>query len=243
MLLRRITKHVKDQNWFAVGLDFCIVVIGVFIGLQVANWNEVRSESERVATQLASFRAELILAREDFAASQAYYQDRIDGVATLRHRLEQGGDFPEDEFNPLVVSAIRGGALNMAFRGYEELATTGAISKVADARLRDLLHEWDTQLTTINNTDVVLEDTRANLIIPAVLQGTNFGNALQTDGRYTDMTMAERFEFDIEEIRANRALDGALAIRHVQAKQQLNSLDYFINTTEALIVALGEEDT
>lgn len=44
MLLRRVTKHVKDQNWFAVGIDFAIVVVGVFIGLQVANWNDARSQ-------------------------------------------------------------------------------------------------------------------------------------------------------------------------------------------------------
>jgi len=56
MLLRRVTKHVKDQNWFAVGIDFCIVVIGVFIGLQVANWNEDRAErarGENIKTRLA----------------------------------------------------------------------------------------------------------------------------------------------------------------------------------------------
>lgn len=29
MLLRRITQHVKDQNWTAVALDFCIIVIGI----------------------------------------------------------------------------------------------------------------------------------------------------------------------------------------------------------------------
>jgi len=40
MILRRITEHVKDQNWFAVGIDFFIVVVGVFIGIQVSNWNE-----------------------------------------------------------------------------------------------------------------------------------------------------------------------------------------------------------
>lgn len=49
MLLRRITKHVTDQNWFTVFLDFFIVVVGVFIGIQVANWNTERlaKESER----------------------------------------------------------------------------------------------------------------------------------------------------------------------------------------------------
>ncbi len=44
MLLRRITKHVSDQNWLAVFIDFLIVVVGVFIGIQVANWNEERIE-------------------------------------------------------------------------------------------------------------------------------------------------------------------------------------------------------
>ena len=40
MLLRKITKHVTNQNWFAVFIDFLIVVVGVFIGIQVANWND-----------------------------------------------------------------------------------------------------------------------------------------------------------------------------------------------------------
>jgi len=44
MILRRVTEHVKAQNWLAVGIDFLIVVVGVFIGIQVANWNEGRIE-------------------------------------------------------------------------------------------------------------------------------------------------------------------------------------------------------
>ena len=47
MILRRVTQHVKGENWFAVGLDFVIVVVGVFIGIQVANWNEARLENIR----------------------------------------------------------------------------------------------------------------------------------------------------------------------------------------------------
>lgn len=31
MLFRSITKHVKDQNWFAVALDFFIVVVGILL--------------------------------------------------------------------------------------------------------------------------------------------------------------------------------------------------------------------
>ena len=45
MLLRRITEHLKAQNWFAI--DFVIVVLGVFVGIQVSNWNEARQEAAR----------------------------------------------------------------------------------------------------------------------------------------------------------------------------------------------------
>ena len=42
MILRRFTKHVSDQNWFAVGLDVLVVITGIFLGMQVTEWNEDR---------------------------------------------------------------------------------------------------------------------------------------------------------------------------------------------------------
>lgn len=59
MTLRRVTEHVREQNWTAVGIDFLIVVVGVFIGIQVSNWNETRSEIARERLLLGELRAEL----------------------------------------------------------------------------------------------------------------------------------------------------------------------------------------
>ncbi|MEO0451245.1 MAG: DUF6090 family protein [Pseudomonadota bacterium] len=47
MIFRRIKAHIEKENWFAVGIDFVIVVIGVFIGIQVANWNDSRNDAQR----------------------------------------------------------------------------------------------------------------------------------------------------------------------------------------------------
>ncbi|MCK5746761.1 MAG: hypothetical protein KAH44_11125 [Oricola sp.] len=49
MILRRVIEHVKDQNWTAVALDFVIVVVGVFIGVQLGNWNASRAGHARYA--------------------------------------------------------------------------------------------------------------------------------------------------------------------------------------------------
>ncbi len=59
MILRRITEHVKAQNWTAVALDFFIVVVGVFIGIQVANWNDTQASNARETDLLVELRREL----------------------------------------------------------------------------------------------------------------------------------------------------------------------------------------
>lgn len=47
MFIRKIAEHLRSQNWFAVVLDFLIVVIGVFVGIQVDNWNQERIEKNK----------------------------------------------------------------------------------------------------------------------------------------------------------------------------------------------------
>jgi hypothetical protein len=47
VILRRLTPHIRDQNWTAVAIDFVIVVLGVYVGLQVNLWNEARVEAAR----------------------------------------------------------------------------------------------------------------------------------------------------------------------------------------------------
>jgi hypothetical protein len=37
MILRRVIKHFRNQEWTAIAIDFVIVVFGVFVGIQVAN--------------------------------------------------------------------------------------------------------------------------------------------------------------------------------------------------------------
>lgn len=61
MILRRFMKHVTDQNWFAVGLDVLVVITGIFLGMQVTEWNEVRKEKTQERAFLLRMEHELNL--------------------------------------------------------------------------------------------------------------------------------------------------------------------------------------
>jgi len=39
MILHRLAEGVRAQNWFTVIVEVLIVVVGIFLGLQVDDWN------------------------------------------------------------------------------------------------------------------------------------------------------------------------------------------------------------
>ena len=61
MIVRRFARALNDQNWTAIAIEFVLLVLGVFLGIQVANWNEARHEraleAEYVARLQRDFRA------------------------------------------------------------------------------------------------------------------------------------------------------------------------------------------
>lgn len=59
MLLRRFTKHVKEQNWFAVGLDFVIVVAGVLFALMAEQWMRDGQQRADLKSAEIAFNADL----------------------------------------------------------------------------------------------------------------------------------------------------------------------------------------
>ena len=78
MITRRVAAPLRQQDWFAVAIEFALVVAGVFLGIQVANWNDSRKERELEATYLARIMQDV---RSDVAE-----MDEIIGAITLIHR-------------------------------------------------------------------------------------------------------------------------------------------------------------
>ena len=93
MLLRRVIEDVKNQNWTAVCIDFGIVVVGVFIGIQVANWNDSRQDQQVAGELLIRLENDLKTEPTGWQRAIEYYSTtRRHGVAAL-----QGFKDPESQ--------------------------------------------------------------------------------------------------------------------------------------------------
>jgi hypothetical protein len=67
MILRRFSQALKDQNWTTIAIEFVLLVAGVFLGIQVANWNEQRQFRAQERELLGRLRIEI---RQNIASAQ-----------------------------------------------------------------------------------------------------------------------------------------------------------------------------
>jgi hypothetical protein len=137
MIFRRIVRHVRNQEWTAIGIDLVIVIAGVFIGTQVANWNEDRVTNRKAAAFAERLRSDL---REEDWGSQLLVQYNQEVLVNAQRAVTalEGQAVLSDE--ALLTAAYRATQYRQKGRRrstYDELTSTGAIGLIRDARLRD----------------------------------------------------------------------------------------------------------
>ena len=138
MILRSITRHVESQNWFAVWLDLFIVVFGVFIGIQVANWNETRVDQQRTQGYLERISADLesdidiIEARSEFWRQVAGY-----GAVGLKYtNTGDAGGHSNWELLLAYFQASQVAELLLSQSTFDELKSAGELRLIPNVDLR-----------------------------------------------------------------------------------------------------------
>ena len=144
MLLRRFSQHVKDQNWFAVGLDFIIVVLGVFIGIQLGNWNDARAEKERAYEYLSRIRTDLVADMTQLKRNQAFWQDVADEAQIAVRFSETGETDGASDWQLLLayLNASQSWQFTFIDTTYSELRSAGELKLLPDNDLRNALADY-----------------------------------------------------------------------------------------------------
>jgi hypothetical protein len=73
MILRRVANALRAQNWTAIAIELVIVIVGVFIGTQVSNWNQQRLEKHETEVLLGQLQPELRNFIDFYESAKVYY--------------------------------------------------------------------------------------------------------------------------------------------------------------------------
>ena len=163
MILGRVAKRARAQDWFAVALELLIVIIGVFIAIEVANWNAARQdrqEERRYYGQLlVDLRGDVATLSE--AKRRADFHDRSAELVLAR----LAGESPPEAAGRMAKAIHQAGFIYIpqASRGtYDELVSTGNLRLLRNSRLKSRIANYYGDFQNSRQWDSLLRDQQSD---------------------------------------------------------------------------------
>jgi hypothetical protein len=182
MILRRLIENIRRQAWTAIVIEFVIVVIGIFVGLQVNNWNAERANRALEATHLEHLAKDI---RGDIAEidrilhvssvrmsvlnrllAEASGKPVPDGFDSARGRIEveKVPPFPDSDPNTVGISIFILSTLDGNRSTYQTIISTGGLGIIRDGGLVREILDYYAAVDGARHFEVGLEQNRDKLI-------------------------------------------------------------------------------
>ena len=242
MIPRRLYQHIQSHNWFAVTVDFLIVVIGVFVGIQVSNWNAERIEKRAARTYIERI-------REDIDASARSVENMVSYYRSVRqHALAALAAFdrPQAELDQqFLVDAYQASQILMRTverSTYDEILSAGAMNSIPDVQVRRRLANYYKNVDAIEELMRYVPPYRENLrrYLPYAVQAAIFERcddiASIDSGGYASATLPGHCDLDLP---TETIATGIAAIRTPDLKldlaRRLSDLDTKLKNYQRLV--------
>lgn len=238
MILRRLTKHVQDQNWSAVALDFCIVVVGILLAFQITNWSAARQDNliyEQARTRVIEE------ARINFEWTQV-----LASTASKHEALAKG---IIEDFETCTADKDAEGRLIRAMQtlrfyigidvrddAITQLLTSDAFLDNLSPDDRTILSLYARRLDKLAENDVI--NTRFQLARPVLQDIQVFRRTLNTDPAVSFSGIA--LDVSYEEACSDATLNSFLFDRLEIANYTTRQANILVNAARGVLIGLGE---
>lgn len=199
MILRRFAKALKEQNWAAITIEFVLLVLGVFLGIQVANWNQALADRRVADKYLADIADDIRSDLSELASTRDSALDRIGASSYILRRAGVSALAPGLELTATPNAAVVGfGHITIpdvaappverrnrlwwlttdiymydANRSaYDALVSSGKIDLIDDERVKVVLREYYYLVNALSATQVrTLAPLRLQVIATGLARG------------------------------------------------------------------------
>src|SRR5215218_183783 len=174
MIYKRVAARLRAQDWVAITIELTIVIVGVFIGTLVANWNQERADKRAVLRLVDQLQPKLREVEQIAADDQAYYEvvrryAKIAQAGFARDPAVSDEAFIIAAFQATELSPFNGNPFsNGSFFSAEE------VRKIEDTETRERLMDvqsYDSELLNLLGEGSEYRET-VRSIIPSDVQQT-----------------------------------------------------------------------
>ena len=200
MILRRITSAFRKQDWFTVAIETLIVVLGVFLGLQVNNWNAAMTDRRLERSYVSRLIDDLGRSRTQITESNEAMLHHTRGAAVVLRSLSACAVAQEDQAE--FAFALNGfGKYDLAFLDMttiNEMTATGRSDVIRNVKLRESISRLLQQVDYEQRTDPQI----VQRLVPFVnyVRGKVQFNSEQPSDGFSDDVSYDRMLFDMPDI-------------------------------------------
>lgn len=235
MIFRRLAQSLKEQNWTTIAIEFVLLVLGVFLGIQAANWNDARALDVLERDHLRNLKAEIEKDIEVTHSRRAFYS----GVNAAGERalafLEADRPCTEDQCWRLLVDffhATQWIDVGVTQTTYAEMRRIGLPRTRAVALVLERYYAQFASINSISNERPVYR-MLARGLIPARAQQAMWADCHEGVGG--EETFNNRCPAGIPHEQAARAVEALRA--HVDVKPTLTQ---WTSTIVPIVKYLGD---
>lgn len=144
MILRRLAHALKEQNWTAITVEFALIALGVFLGIQAANWNEQRAEDAKAQAYLVRIRGNLATDLLSIGRREVFWRKVIDDGKAAIHYTETG-ELVQGSAWKTVLAFYQASQLWQwvpSDATYQEMRSGGELGLIRDETLREAVSQY-----------------------------------------------------------------------------------------------------
>ena len=196
MFLKRLAQGIRSRDWFTVLVELMVLIVGVFLGLQVDDWNQRRLDRIEEQYYLDRLGRDLkrSLSEQEKLLEDAWtnFKDALAIQKVLEAR--ELGDMTAREFKDRI-STIRGFPRSMLVTATtEELIAGGKVSLLRSKELREELAAFVDWYSDQERFD--------DFVFGVIFDAYNRQSGFMTP-EWTDPTNYPKWSADVEELMNN----------------------------------------
>lgn len=157
MILERLSRAFRQQNWFAVAIETLIVIVGVVVGFQITAWGNARAERAEEQELLRGLQGEFTEVLADLDLQVAKHRRVERAVVTTLEKLaeaERSGATRATVADTTLAWALVPTTTQFSQGVLDGLLTTGRLGLIRNSDLRKALSEWEGVLADVTEDEV-----------------------------------------------------------------------------------------
>jgi hypothetical protein len=203
VILQRLSRALRRHDWSVVAIEILVVVVGIFLGLQVDDWNEARKFRQQEAVYLDKIRGDLVMMRATLAKRATHSETAARRMTSALQKLEacEFSDAAEADLGFALVVYQVSQPIDYLDATYGEMVASGAHARIQSQELKQSISQAFSALREYGDN---LRSFRISVPVVDAIVWNHVTFGIDED------TAAQSVSFDMAEICTSRPMRNAL---------------------------------